>query len=86
MNKNKLGTFTIARALLLRWSEILPIMGNFVIVHAEPRWDLDEVQYIAYSELFEEIPEHTSAPQYQITVTPSKDPFAPAIITATRQK
>jgi hypothetical protein len=40
-----------------------------VVVEARARWDLDATEYLALSDLFEEVPEHTVAPLYEFEFT-----------------
>jgi hypothetical protein len=67
---------------LERWEELLPLMGNFVIVEARARYDLQGIEYLAYSPLFEPVPHGVEAPEYNVVVTISD--FSPAVIRCER--
>jgi hypothetical protein len=58
-------------------------MGNFVVVESRYRFDLDAQEFLAYSPLFDEVPEYVEAPLYEIEVAMFTD--APAVISATRK-
>ena len=63
---NKLGRFTVSNCFLQDWQNCLWLFGNFVIVESRHRFDTDCTEYMAYSELFDEIEHHTAAPEYEI--------------------
>lgn len=48
------------------------IMGKVIIIRAESLFDREEIEYLAYSELFDEIKEGTVAPTYAIIVNTRK--------------
>lgn len=84
MNKHRLGRFILHQADLRRWeTNLLPLMGNFVVVDASWRYDLNAIEYVAYSPLFDEIEGGIVAPEYEITV--AQFPDAPAVINAVRK-
>lgn len=80
---HRLGRFVISQMELRTWEEWLPVMGNFVVVEARFRYDLAAIEYLAFSPLFEEIPDNVEAPWYDLMVT--CDGFKPATIVATKQ-
>lgn len=65
---NRIGSFEMHREFLYDWERLnLCLMfGNFVVVHAQADWAKDTVCYVAYSPLFEEVPDNTAAPEYDI--------------------
>lgn len=85
MNKNRIGRFTITHdAFRSQWeTNLLPIMGNFVIVDARYRYDTAEIEYLAYSPLFDVIDAAVAAPEYEIEI--AMFPDAPAVIKAHRK-
>ncbi len=80
--KRRLGRFLMKRDYLARWEELLPLMGNFVVVDTRFRYDCDAIEYMAYSPLFEEIADGMEAPEYDVVVTLNE--FAPATINVKR--
>ncbi len=76
--KRRLGRFLLSELYLDRWEELLPLMGNFVVIETRYRHDLNGIEYLAYSPLFEPIPDSAVAPEYDIQVT--LNDFAPATI------
>lgn len=84
MNKHRLGRFYLYDSDMGRWeSNLLPLMGNFVVVEARFRFDLRAIEYLAFSPLFDEIDPNIAAPEYEITV--AQFPDSPAIISAVRK-
>lgn len=85
MNEHRLGRFILPHWDMKNWeSDLLPIMGNFVIVECRPRFDLHATEYLAYSPLFEVTEDFEAAPEYEIEI--AKFPDAPAVISAKRKK
>lgn len=82
--ENRLGKFKLRKDLLRDWQELIPLMGNFVVVEARYGYDFDSILYTAYSPLFDICPEHCECPEYDIKIT--LDGFNPATITATKIK
>jgi hypothetical protein len=80
--KHRLGKFNLDQDYVRRWEELLPIMGNFVIVRAEFEYDTCKISYMAYSPLFDEVEEYCECPEYEINIT--LNDFGPAEITAKR--
>ena len=80
--KHRLGKFKFAQDYMQKWEELLPIMGNFVIVRAEFEYDTRKICYMAYSPLFDEVEEYCECPEYDINVT--LNDFGPAEISAKR--
>lgn len=81
---NRIGRFKITRAFLERWMDLIWMMGNFVIVRADYRWDTETVEYLAYSPLFDECPQECAPPEYNIIV--AENNMMPATIKAVRLK
>jgi hypothetical protein len=84
VENNRLGKFWIHWSVFPTWQDALPIMGNFVPVHAQHRWDLRAVEIIAYSPLFDPVPENVAAPEYELEI--SFFPHAPVVIKAHRKQ
>jgi len=82
--KHRLGRFKLDQEYMHRWEELLPVMGNFVIVDVQRQYDTHKMEYLAYSPLFEEIEEYIKAPDYEVVVT--LNDFGPAQVTARRIK
>lgn len=82
--ENRLGRFKILREVFKDWQELLPLMGNFVVVEARYAYDFNGIYYMAYSPLFDICPEYCECPEYDIKIT--LDGFNPATITATKIK
>lgn len=79
--ENRIGRFRLSHEDLRRdWHNLLPVFGNFVIVQIIPRWDRSENEYVAYSPLFEIIPEICDAPEYELEIAMMPD--GPAVIKA----
>ena len=68
MSKNKIGRFSISATLLREWERFIPMFGNFAIIDARLHWDTQSVEYLAYSELFDEVDQSQAAPTYEITI------------------
>ena len=49
------------------------VFSNFVIVRAEYRFESERVEYIAYSNLFEEVHECCQAPRYHLKLKLDED-------------
>lgn len=73
----------MSRHVFNTWEDQLPMMGNFVVVESRFRLDLDGYEYLAFSPLFDVIPEAMAAPEYEIEV--AWFPNAPAVIRAYRK-
>jgi len=81
-SNNRIGTFRLSWRYLESWEELLPLMGNFVVLRAECHYAQGDILITAYSPLFEVVPEHTAAPFYEITI--NIHDFSPAEIIAKR--
>ena len=79
---HRLGRFTISNPVMDRWEDLLPLMGNMVVVQATFRYDLAAIEYLAYSPLFDEIDPNTAAPEYDLIVF---DNVIPANIRAVKK-
>ena len=70
---NRVGKFKMSHRLLradldnIRW-----VLSHFVIVRAESLYYDDTIEYVAYSELFDEIPEGEIIPEYEIIIGEDK--------------
>lgn len=81
--ENRIGTFTLSGDYLREWQELLPLMGNFVIVRCEYMYANQQMVYTAYSPLFDVSPEECAIPEYNIQIT--LNDFGPATVIATRK-
>jgi hypothetical protein len=63
----KLGRFKISQELLRTKPDVIrdALFSKVVVVEATMRWESHCVEYVAMSELFEELPEHVQAPTYE---------------------
>ncbi len=69
-HKHKLGRFKVSEEFIRRdWRSLLQLFANFVIVDAKWNFATRSVEYLAFSELFEEIEDGVEAPDYAIEVT-----------------
>ena len=67
MLDNRIGKFTISYLYLqTNKNDILTLMGNMIIVRAESLFHENVIEYIAYSELFDEIEQGLEIPSYII--------------------
>lgn len=63
--KRRLGKFRISFDWLDQdWHKALPLFSGLVVIRAEARYDFDGVEYIAFCDQFEEVPEYQEAPEY----------------------
>jgi hypothetical protein len=82
VSKERIGRFRIGRNEIGRgWRNLLPIMGNFVIVRAEMKYSTDAIEYTGFSDLFEEVEEFCEPPLYEILIN---DLAVPVAINAVR--
>ena len=71
---NKIGRFAISGdALRGNWRDLLLLFAQVVVVDARHRWDRDTVEYMGYSDLFDEIPDTCEAPNYEFIFTRNLD-------------
>ncbi len=78
---NRIGKFKIYHDMLRNgWHDLLPIMGNFVIVQASMDWATSATEYVAYSPLFDVVDDGVSAPEYALHIAIMPD--GPALIKA----
>ncbi len=74
MRCNRLGRFAISEDTLRgNWRDLLVLFAQVVVVDARARWDRRTVEYTGYSDLFEELPDAFSAPNYEFTFTRNLD-------------
>jgi len=67
--ENRLGRFFIKREMLRNnLDALLHVMRDMVVFQTTYRMDTDEVEYLAWCEEFDEIPEARVAPTYQIEI------------------
>ncbi|MDE2096210.1 MAG: hypothetical protein KGL39_03125 [Patescibacteria group bacterium] len=64
------------------WQALLPLMENFVVVRTECRFDLNAIEYTALSPMFDEVPEYTVPPEYQVEFL--LKPGIPAVLEVSR--
>ena len=76
-NTYRMGRFCISTRLFKEWESLLPLFSQMAVTDAKYNLDNDEVEYTAYSPLFNEV--ENIIPMYRITI--QKDP---PIITAVR--
>jgi hypothetical protein len=74
IKKKKIGKFSIDGSLIEgtinnRYIGLSDILNKFIIIRAEYLYHINAVEYIAYSELFEEVPELSAVPIYEIELT-----------------
>ena len=82
--ENRIGRFTIFNDILRNgWHDLLPLMGNFVVVQTQIDLAMNTTEYVAYSPMFDVIEEFSSAPRYELTI--AQMPDGPAIIKAQRE-
>ena len=81
---NRIGRFRISELEIRNgWHDLLPFYGNFVIVDVRRHFDKGELEYFAYSPLFEAVGDWSEAPEYIITV--AKMPEGLTVLKAERQ-
>lgn len=69
--KSKIGKFSISHELVhFSPEEIKKVMGECVILRAEFMYASGHFEYVAISDLFEEVPEGCMPPEYLIEVNP----------------
>lgn len=69
----RIGRFTVSGYLLHDWKQLLPLMGRMVVVRCEYLYHMECAEYVAYSELFEEVPDYCEPPRYEIECTRNGD-------------
>ena len=68
-NKKRIGQFFIPRqAIFNNQDDVLAIMQHVIVVRAEMHLNRDGVEYVGYSDLFDEIEEGLVAPHYTFTI------------------
>lgn len=66
----RLGYFYVSDVLALdHWEELLPVMASVVPVSVAYRADLQSFEYLAFSNLFEEVKPGVAAPCYEVIFT-----------------
>jgi len=63
----------LSREFVRDWQRILPVMAHFVVVQITPHWDTDTLEYMAFSELFDEIEAFDAAPEYRLVISTQDD-------------
>lgn len=72
--ERRLGRFRVSRTLLDKnWRLLKPLFENVVPVYVENRFHEDSMEYVAYSELFEVVPEGIRIPEYEFVFGKKKD-------------
>lgn len=80
--ENRIGVFKIDRGQVRRnWAELLPLMGNMVVVEARSDWVTDSIEYTAYCQLFDPVTPGAAMPEYTFIVNEN---VVPAEIRAVR--
>lgn len=71
----KLGRFYLsAERIRQKWPELCALVfARVVVVRAEMLWQTNAVEYLAYSEDFEPVPEGVAPPEYQFLITKGPD-------------
>lgn len=69
INKNRKGRFTLGGMVFDRWAE--RIMALVIVVKADHNYMTDEIEYYAYSDLFEESEAGLKVPEYYFTCSES---------------
>ena len=76
MNNRKLGRIKINCEMIdhepERVAEVFALL-KFVPVRAEHYYHIDEIEYIAISERFEDVPFGCIIPEYKLTISQDKD-------------
>ena len=68
--RRRLGYFYVSDVVARNyWEELLPVMASVVPIQVEFRADLCAFEYLAFSHLFEEVPEGMVAPCYECILT-----------------
>lgn len=75
MNRNRKGRFHINRDFInscfnneIKGKQLQEFLSNFIIVRAETLFAMDAVEYDAYSELFDEVPQNIATPIYKVVI------------------
>jgi hypothetical protein len=63
----KLGKFRIPYDTPRNWEKLLPLMAKMVIVRAEALFATDQIEYTAFSHMFEELSDGEMPPFYEIS-------------------
>jgi hypothetical protein len=71
--KEKLGKFYISRICLNNWRQLLGLFSRMVVVRCECHYARDQMEYIAYSDLFEEIELGEAIPEYNFVFDSKTD-------------
>ena len=70
MKSRRIGRFVLNRNFIEANKELArEIMGRCIVVRCEMVYYSDALEYIALSPDFDEIPEHSIAPEYQVICT-----------------
>ena len=70
--RKRIGRFSISREFVDKNPEVvLAIMGRVIVVRCEMMYQHDELEYIALSPYFDELPPGMITPKYEVVI--SKD-------------
>ena len=73
--KDRKGTFKVSRTAMMAFPEtIMQMMGKMLIVRAEYLMMTDEIEYQAFSPLFDKVSMACKAPEYDIYFKTSGKP------------
>jgi hypothetical protein len=62
----QLGVFRVSRVTMQRWEDLLPLFAQLVVVRCEFHYAEDEFEYVAYSPVFNDVPDGTAPLKYQL--------------------
>lgn len=69
VKENKIGTFTLQMDVLERYPEVvMQVMSKLIVVRAEFMFHSKEVEYMAYSNMFEHVTFGSKVPKYNLIV------------------
>lgn len=75
VKENRVGRFFISEPMLRdNPAMVRSVMARCVIVRCEMIYDRRAFEYYAYSPDYDEMPENTCAPQYDVTIDTSETP------------
>jgi hypothetical protein len=71
--KKRRGMFRVSFPILNNIDELRYAFSGMVITHAQAKYDRQEIEYIAYSNLFDEVEDGEKAPEYEIEIHRNND-------------
>lgn len=83
--RGRLGRFSISEPLIERildgeqnaQAAWCAVFGQVVVIEATRNFCKREIEYLAYSEQFDESPEGIEAPEYTVTISMHREPVGP---------